>query len=483
MSKSVGKNYLYNVIYEILIILIPLITSPYLTRTLGAENLGIYTYTYTIVSYFVLFARLGIVNHGSRELANQTTCEQKSNVFSNLFSVQVIISCLVIVAYLVYVLAIGVEYTTIALIHLLYLFSAVIDINWAFWGLEEFRVTVTRNIVIKLISTVLIFVLVRDPKDLSVYVLISSGCNFLGQAIMWTQIGKYFKFIKPRTEQMLCHIKPLLILFIPTVAVSLYKMMDKIMLGELCNKAEVAYYEYAAMFVNIPLGFITSLGTVMMPRISKLAGEGNKEKGLEYTATSMLFVVALSTAMAFGLSAIAPTFIPWYLGADFEASVNLLIGLSVTLVFLSWANVIRTQFLIPYKKDMQFIISLLAGAVVNLTINFALIGKIGATGAVLGTIAAEFAVCLLQTIFSRKDLEIRKYLRECSGFLIIGAIMYVAVVLLRMTPLNPALLLIVQILTGIVTFVVLSLVYLVYILKLPIILELKKAILGRGIKK
>lgn len=474
MSKSVGKNYLYNVIYEILIILIPLITSPYLTRTLGAENLGIYTYTYTIVSYFVLFARLGIVNHGSREIAKQTTREGKSRIFSNLFSLQLIISLIVLAAYLVYVLAIGVDYPMIALIQTLFLLSAMIDINWAFWGVEEFKLSITRNIIVKLLSTGLIFVFVKEPGDIVAYVLISGCCNFAGQAVMLTKVKRYFTFVRPEKKQMLENLTPLLVLFVPTVAVSLYKMMDKIMLGELCNKADVAYYEYAAMFVNIPLGFITSLGTVMMPRISKLAGEGNKEKGLEYTATSMIFVVALSTAMAFGLSAIAPTFVPWYLGADFKASVDLLIGLSVTLVFLSWANVIRTQFLIPYKKDKEYIVSLIAGAIINLTINFILIPKIGAAGAVLGTIAAEFAVCLLQTLFVRKDLDIRDYLRRCSGFVPIGIIMYLCVSLLRATPLNSIALIILQVLTGVVVYVVLSYIYLAYILRLPVVRKLIK---------
>lgn len=480
MSKSIKNNYLYNVVYEILIILLPLITSPYLTRTLGAENLGIYTYTYTIVSYFVLFAKLGIVNHGSRELANQTSQEGRSRVFVNLFSVQFLVSIFVIVVYLIYVLFISVEFRTIALIQLLFLLATAIDINWAFFGLEEFKVTVTRNIAIKILNTVLIFALVNNPGDLNTYVIISSVCNFIGQAVMWTQVKKHFVFIKPDISQMISNLKPLLLLFIPTIAVSVYKMMDKIMLGEMCSKAEVAYYEYASMFVNIPLGFITSLGTVMMPRISKLAGEGEKKKSLEYTSLSMIFVMALSVAMAFGLSAIAPDFIPWYLGKDFDASVDLLIGLSVTLVFLAWANVIRTQFLIPYKKDKPYIISLLAGAFVNLGFNVCLIGRIGAMGAVIGTIAAEFVVCLLQTIFASKELEFIRYLRESAGFFVIGLVMYLCVRSLRFTSLSGLALVICEVLSGVLVYSVCSFVYLYYVLKLPVVHNIVHRILRKG---
>ena len=465
MSKSLKENYLYNIMYEVLIIMIPLITSPYLSRTFGADQIGIYTYSYTIVSYFVLFARLGIVNHGSREIAKAKNKEGKSAIFFSLFTVQLFITILIIVLYAVYLTSFIVEYRTIAAIQVLYLLSAGVDINWFFFGIEEFKITVNRNIVIKVFNTCMIFIVVKGPEDLVTYVAILAVSNFFGQLAVWTKLKNFVIWKKPDKQQVISHIKPLLILFIPTIAVSLYKMMDKIMIGNICPMAEVAYYEYATMFINLPLGFITSLGTVMMPRIASLVERGDHTKSKQYTSISMVFVMALSIAMAFGLAAIAPTFIPIYLGEEFAPSSKLLTGLAVTVVFLSWANVIRTQFLIPYKRDKEFIISLLCGATVNLAINFALIRIYGAWGAVIGTIVAEFVVCLLQTIFSRKELEIGKYLRDSSGFLVIGATMFIVVKCISYTNIEGMGLVILQIFSGIIIYTVLSALYVFFFLK------------------
>lgn len=473
MAKSVSKNYFYNVIYEVLVIVIPLITSPYLTRTLGAEKLGIYTYTYTIVSYFVLFARLGIVNHGSREIAKCKSPDERNKVFSTIFSIQAVITLVVIATYIFYITFFNVEYKFIATVQIMYLVAAFLDVNWALFGLEEFKLTVTRNIVIKILNTVLIFVLVRSEGDLLIYVLISACSNLIGQIVIWSYIKKYFRIVKPEKVDVHNNLKPIFVLFIPTIAVSLYKMMDKVMLGSMCLKEEVAYYEYATMFINLPLGFITSLGTVMMPRISKLVSEGNNKKSLEYTSISMIFVICLSTAMAFGLAGIAPTFIPWYLGEDFSDSVQLLIGLCVTLLFISWANVIRTQYLIPYKKDNEYIISLLAAAVINLIINYTLIPIYKGMGAVIGTIAAEFIVAFLQTIFSRKNLPIKDYLKKGIPFIFFGLLMFVVVRLIGRSNLYGVVLVCIQVIVGAVLYLSLSLIYSNFALHIPIFKMLK----------
>lgn len=466
--SSVKKNYIYNVLYEILIIVLPLITSPYISRVLGPENIGIYTYQYSIVSYFVMFARLGIVNYGSRTVAAAKSDEERSKVFSNTFAIQGTLAFFTTVLYIGYVVFGDLEYSTMGLIMLLYLLTAALDVNWFFFGIEQFRITVVRNTVIKLISTALLFMLVKQPDDLNIYGIILGGSNLLGQLATWPYVGKYIKIVKPEIREVRRHFYPIVVLFVPQIAVSLYKMMDKIMIGALCSKSQLGYYEYASMIVNLPLGFITSLGTVMIPRISSLMKDGDNKTSQIYTHNSILFATGLSIAFAFGLSGIAPVFVPFYFGDEFWPTTELLIGLAVTLPFLAWANVVRTQYLIPAKRDKEYIASLFSGAGINIVINMLLIPRYQAWGAVIGTIAAEVTVCITQTWTARRYLPIGVYIKECSGFIAIGAVMGATVSALGLLGMPVVWCILLQISVGAAVFLSLAVIYVKYVLKLQL---------------
>ena len=467
--SSVKKNYLYNIIYEALLIIIPIITSPYISRILGAESVGIYTYCYTQVSFFVLFARLGIVNHGSRSIAAAKTNEERNVIFSNTYTIQLFLSALATLAYLFYLLVFQVECLEISFIMLIYLFAATFDINWFYFGIEKFKITVIRNVIVKIISTVLLFIVVKRREDLWKYALILGMSQLSGQLAIWPYLRRYVRFIKPSMKIMKTLFVPILLLFIPQIAVSIYKMMDKMMLGSYCVKEELGYYEYASMIVVLPLGFITSLGTVMLPRISSLMKNGNIEKSQTYTHFSILFAVGMSVAFAFGLSSIAPVFVPFYFGTEFIPVSSLLLGLSSTLPLIAWANVVRTQFLIPLNKDKEYIFSLFCGAFINIIINLILIPKMQAWGAVVGTIFAEASVCLIQTYMSKKYIPVIKYLKEIFGFLIIGMIMFVLVRLVACIKINTVYSIVLQVIIGAISYILLSFLYVKLFLRINII--------------
>ncbi len=467
--NSIKKNYIYNVIYEILLIIIPLITSPYISRVLGAEQVGIYSYCYSVVSYFMLFARLGIVNHGSRSIASALNENERNKIFSNTLAVQGCLSVMVIISYIMYLNFFNVQNYVISALMITYLIATAFDINWFFFGIEQFKVTVSRNIIIKIMSTILLFVFVKERVDLWKYVLILGFAQLGGQLVVWPYLRDKVKLVKPNIENMLEQLLPMFILFIPQIAVSLYKMMDKIMLGWFCVKEQLGYYEYATTIVNLPLGFITSLGTVMLPRISAMMKTGENKKTLVYTRYSIIFAISLSTAFTFGISAIAPTFVPFYFGQEFEPAVKLLIGLSSTLIFISWANVIRTQFLIPAKKDKEYIISLFTGAFVNVIINFIFIPRFLAWGAVIGTIVAEVTVCVMQTLMSKKYIPIWKYIKECFPFILIGSVMFIVVRFVSYIHFPIIISLILQIVVGVIVYLGLVSIYAFIVWKVSII--------------
>ena len=252
----------------------------------------------------------------------------------------------------------------------------------------------------------------------------------LSQMIMWIYLFKEIKFIKPNFNEMIHHIKPMLILFIPIIAITLYKMMDKIMLGNMTNMDQVGFYENGEKIIRIPALIITALGTAMLPRMTSLNAAGEKNKFYKYIEISIEFAEFISIAVVFGLSSVSEVFVPIYFGKDFTPVISIISMLSISLIFSSWANVIRTQYLIPLSKDRDYVISVFLGAITNVIINIILIPKLLAIGAVIGTIFAEAIVSIYQTFAVRKELNINLYFKSIVFYFIPGFIMFMSIKLI-----------------------------------------------------
>lgn len=422
--SSIKKNFLYNVIYQLLLIVLPLITTPYISRVLGAHGIGVYTYTYTVANYFMLVAMLGVKNYGNRSIASVRDDKNiVSKTFWEIYGLQFLCSVVSISAYCGYIFLFESEYWLISLIQGIYVLSGLLDISWFFFGLEQFKITVFRNIVIRLCAIGCVFVFVKTAEDLWKYTLIMTLSVLISQGYLWFYVKRFIHWVPPKLVCVMGHFKSELILFIPVIAVSLYKMMDKIMLRQMSTFTQVGYYESAEKILNIPMGVITALGTVMLPRMSHLAQKGKMKESKQYIYNSMIFAMFLASGMLFGIAGIAKDFIPLFLGEEYMDSIVLLQALTPTVFFIAWANVIRTQYLIPRHMDKSYIISVLLGAVVNLVINALLIPKLEAMGAVLGTVCAEGSVFLCQTIMVRKELEINRYWKHGVVMLAMGAAM------------------------------------------------------------
>lgn len=426
--KSLQKNFLYNVLYQILLVILPLITAPYISRTLGATAVGVYSYTYSVAYYFLLIAMLGIGNHGNRSIAAVRDDRKKLNkTFSSIYSLQVITFSIAILAYAIYLVLFVKDNRLIVLLQLIYVTSGLFDIGWLFFGLEQFKLTVARNTLIKISTVVLMFVFVHKPSDLWKYTLIMSAGTLFSQAYLWLYVKKYVSFEKCSVKEITSNIKPVLILFIPVLAYSIYKVMDKIMLGNMSSYDQVGFYNNAEKIINIPMGIITALGTVMLPRMSNIVANGDKKRVDDYIRISAKLVTLLSSAIAFGLMGVSSVLAPVFFGDEFIACGKIIRLLSVTVFFIAWANVIRTQYLIPNKRDSIYLTSTMVGAILNLIINWMLIPKYQANGAAFGTIVAEFSVMLVQMVAVKNELPMRKYILSYSPILIIGLIMAVLV--------------------------------------------------------
>lgn len=473
--SQIKKNLIYNVAYQILILILPIITVPYVSRVLGADGIGTYSYTYSIIYYFMLVAMLGINNYGNRTIAkNRDDKEKLSNNFFSIYAIQIFMTILMIIIYMAYINIFSNKYYNIAFIQIIQLFSCIFDINWFFFGLEKFKITVTRSTVLKLLSLILIFIFVRNADDIWIYTLILSSSTLISQLLLIPFLYKEVQFTKVTFKNVSKHIKPCLVLFLPVIAVSLYRVMDKIMLGKITGVTEVGYYEQAEKIINIPMGIVTALGIVMLPRISNLVYKGDNESILRYMEKSINFMMFLAFPICFGLMTISSDFIPIFLGDNFIKSSTLIYYLSTTILFMSFANVIRTQYLIPKEKDSIYVISLFAGAIINLIINYLLIPKYQSVGACIGTIFAEFFVMLYQVIAVRKELPILKYIKDIRGFFIKSIVMFVITLSVKLLNLSPIVTIITQVLIGVLTYGLLNIKY-VYDIINPAFNKHKKA--------
>ena len=424
---NIKKNFIYNSLYQLLIIMIPLITTPYLSRVLGAKNTGVYSYSYAIATYFVLFIMLGLNNYGNRTIASiRYDNKILSKEFWSVYALQLICGLIATFVYVCYTILFSNNIMTWIL--LIYVISGIIDINWFFFGMEQFKITVTRNTVIKIISTLLIFLLVKDSGDVYIYALISVMGTIIGQCVLWVYLARFVHMEKIGIGDIVKHIKPNLILFIPVIAISLYKYMDKIMLGALSSMSEVGYYDYSERVIQVPMALINSLGTVMLPKMSNVISKGERERADRYMLDSVIFVIAIVSIVCFGLMGVSDIFVPIFLGNNYYICIILFNILLPSCLFLGVANVIRTQYLIPMKRDKEYIISVFLGSIVNFVINYSLISGKGSVGAAIGTLFAEMTVCVYQVYSVKEEVKIFKMIKMASPFLVAGIVMYVVLI-------------------------------------------------------
>lgn len=399
-NKSIGKNYIYNLAYQILIIVIPLITMPYVSRRLGADGIGKYSYTYSLVTYFMLLAVLGTSTYGQREIAfHRDDDEKRINIFVEILAFRGISTLVALVGYIVFICIIK-ENKLIMAIEAIYIIDVFFDVSWFFQGLEEFGKIIKRNLVARILSCIFILSFVKDADDLPLYVIGLSMFTLLGNLSVWVYLPQYIERIKIREINPFRHIKQILELFLPTIAVQVYLVFDKTMLGMFTEaNYENGYYEQAEKIVKITLTIVTSMGTVMVPRVAYVFEKGSLEQVKEYIYRSYRFVWFLGLPLFTGIILLADRIVPLFLGAEFGKCIGLIYVFSFLILLIGISNVTGTQYLMPVKKQKMFTISVTVGAVTNLIFNLLLIPRYYSTGAAIASVIAEGMVTLTQLVY------------------------------------------------------------------------------------
>ena len=423
---KVIKNYLYNLSYQILTIILPIITVPYVTRIFTSEALGNYVFYNSIVSYFSLFAMLGIGVYGTKQIA---AASDVSSTFWNIYAIQLIASILAISVYVIAIFSIPQLGGVIPLIVGITLFAKMIDISWLFSGKEDFKKITIRNVVTRIIGVISIFTFVKSSDDLYLYVFLIVIFDFLGQFVMWMPAKKFIKRPSFNTKIMKKNLHPIVLLFLPQVAISLYVVLDRTLLGLLGSYSDVGIYEQGQKLISILLKVVSSLGVVMLPRVANLLSERRDKEAQNMVKFSFILYNLIIFPMIFGLIAVNEVFVKLFLGQNFQDVKYMLYIIVFNIMLVGWTNILGFQVLVVRNKNKEYMLSATIPAFVSVAVNIAVIPFFGYIGASITSVVVEILVFAIQWYYSRniinKNLLFNKDLAKiiCSSLVMFGAVM------------------------------------------------------------
>lgn len=335
-------------------------------------------------------------------------------------------------------------------------------------GMEDFKKTVLRNTVIKIVSIALIFALVKGPNDLGKYILLLGMSQVVGNLTLWPYLRESISSVKVRILRPFRHFYPALLLFIPTITTQVYLVVNRIMLGRLDSIVASGQFDYADKITKLVLAIVTATGSVMLPHIAHKFADGDVRGIRQSLYNSFDFVSSLAVPMMFGLAAISTNFAPWFLGSEFAPTAKIMFIESPAIVLIAWSNVTGTQYLMPVNRVKEFTASVAVGAGVNVVCNLFLIEAFGANGAALATVISEFVVTAMQVYFIRTTIRRRQLFKYTWKYFVSGFVMFIVVyrlnLLMHMNVTN----LIIQILIGAVIYAIC-----VYFTNAPIVSQAK----------
>lgn len=450
---KITKNYIYNLVYQLFILFVPLVTAPYLARTLGATGTGIYGYVYSMTSMICTVVLLGIYSYGNRQIAYVRDDKEKLNsVFWQIISDRIIIGAIGTIVYFVIIFFIG-KYVKLFVIFYTYLLAYFCDCTWLFVGVEDMKWAVIKNSITKILAVLGIFIFIRDTKDVAIYVLIQGGAVLISNILAYSQIHQYVSKPKLDFTNLKKDILGSFWLFLPSVAATIYTQSDKVMIELLTGMTDqVSYYDYAEKIVTIPLTFITVLSTVMMPRIANEFKKDNKKEISRLLSAAANFSLFIAFPMLFGLISVADKMVPWYLGSGFFPTIQAIIMISPIILTNTLTGISGGQYFTATNQVKILTISQFLAAIANVLINAILIPKFGFYGAAFATAFTSASCAIYQYCFLLKQIRMPGLFKNAIKYLLFSLIMFgtIKIVTINM-PANP-LTNMIQILIGVAVY-------------------------------
>ena len=428
MKKQINlkQNYFFKLLHQILNLIVPMITTPYVSRVLGADGIGKYSYASSIMTYFTMFASLGTLNYGMREIARCR--DDKPDMSSVFWGIELMTVCTTLVTLVAWfmLICLATDYKTVFFALTPLLLAAGVDISWLYTGLEKIHYTVTVNFVCKIAGIISVFTFVKSRDDLLQYVLIMSAVTCIGNMSMWFYLPSIVTKPKLREVKIGRHFRQTLKYFITSVAISIYTVLDKTMIGVLTGDSlENGYYEQACKIVNIvkPLAF-TSINDIMAPRMSYLFAKNQEAEITARINYSIGIELLLSVGCCFGLMAVADVFVPFFFGPGYEPVILLLRLMAPILIFICVSTCLGLHYYVPSGNILSGTKLTIVGSVVNVFINIPLITHFGAAGAVGASLLAEGVIAILYAVCSRREIKYMGIWRQLYKKLIAGILMF-----------------------------------------------------------
>lgn len=407
--KKIIKNYLYNSLYQIFTLITPLVTTPYISRVLGVENIGIYGYSLSITTYFMVMGSLGIPLYAQREIATIGENKKKRSIFFyQIILVQVIL--LTITIYLVLIMRFTNKYKEIYLLQTVGLFGYVFATSWFYMGIEKFDIIVKKNIIVKLFSIATIFIFINNREDLAKYTFLMGMSNLIGNVIIIFDLKNYIYIssINFSLKKIISHVKPAFILGIPYYMTTIYSVLDKTMLGFISNGyEEVGYYEQTQKIIGLALSFITVISTVLLPRITHEVSNNDRNRIKILINVGLDFIFILSLPIIMELFVVGEMIIPWFLGVEFNKVGDLIKISSPLIIIIGITNLLGNQYLIATRREKKLIYIIFIGVIINCIFNFILISKFNSSGVILSTIFSEIIKLIIILIYIKKEIKLK----------------------------------------------------------------------------
>ena len=459
-NTSLKKNFFLNSFYELLKVITPFITAPYASRILGATNIGIYSYTNSVSSYFTMMAALGTATYGVREIA-RTRLDKEINtkIFWEIEFLSILTSTISLLIWGIYLYFVP-QYKFYYLILTLNIFNTMFDISWFYRGIEQFKYLVTKNTLVKLFGIICLFVFVKTPEDLWLYILFHSGISLAGTLTMWLGLPKFLIKIPFKNFHILPHFKETLVYFIPSVAVYVFAVLDKTLIGLITKDPnQNGFYEQAYKIINIVKSLTyASINSVMCSRISFLFEQKKISEVKKIIKKSIDLILFMSIGSCFGLIGISSNFVPLFFGKGYEASILILQLLAPVIILSGFSTCLNYQYFIPAGLRKKSCLFEVAGAIANVIFNLILIPRLMAIGAVIGTIIAEGVIALLYISNAKDFLKLKTILSVIWKKLISASIMLIFIYSIKQIINNELILLFTQILGGIFIYCILLIV-------------------------
>lgn len=446
-KKTLAENVFYNMLYQVIVTVLPIVTTPYTARVLGLRANGIHSFTESIVTYFIIFGALGTSLYGIRKVAYVRDDKEKlSHTTIEIIFLKII---LMVASLGIYIpaLCISSEYAYVYRIHIINIVANGLDISWFYQGVEDFKRVTIRNLLVKFVFVISLFLFVRQPSDLPKYILFIVVSTLLGNLLMIYYLPQYIN-IKRGNFHPLSHIKSCLMLFIPQAMNYVYALLDRSMLGWMTHTDNVSIYDQAQRLVRMVTAILQSVGYVMMARVANMTATNDKEGIIHYVHKSINFNMFLALPAMFGIVGVADDFIPFFLGKEYVAVIPVLQILSILILTMSLNSILGVQMLMPMGKENIYAIATTAGAVANVIINIILIPNIGIMGACVSSIVAEIIVFIISYWDLKSMFDVRRIVKDNMFVVLASLVMFFVVRMISKIELTLFLKILIELISG-----------------------------------